>query len=337
VVFIISGPRKTICVGHFPLKSIQFPSKENSLLNSRPITRISCLLSLVVAASLLFTQLAGCEQPSHPELRGHLYFGSGQYLGRLDLRDGSTSVEANLGDVSIRRVSAYGDENLLLTVFGIVNHKETYRLMQYEIATGQTGTLFKGRKGLYLAGQEMLVYDDRLRLRAKVRGEGGRVDVDLAQHEFGDRIQLIPVSDSRFLYSIGDTQGERIFAHDAYTQTTTYLEKLSAVCGLDGAIWIDESRQLLCRMTATSGQFESYSFFDLDGTRRGRLSLPESRSFRAVAYLQDQEALVLTQPWHTLIGKRGKTAIWIYDLGSDEYYRLAKDQYLGETVVYKSE
>jgi len=307
------------------------------LSTSRPITRISCLLSFLVAASLLFSQLAGCERQSHPELRGHLFFGSGQYLGRLDLRDGSTSVEANLGDVSIRRVSAYGDENLLLTVFGIVNQKKSYRLMQYEIATGQTGFLFNGRNGVYLPGEEMLVYDHRLRLRAKVRSESGRVDVDLAQHEFGDRIQLIPVSDSRFLYSIGDAQGERIFAHDAYMQTTTYLEKLSAVCGLDGAIWIDEPRQLLCRMTTASGQFESYSFFDLDGTRRGRLSLPESRSFGAVAYLHDQDSLVLTQPWRSLVGGRGKTAIWIYDLGRDEYYRLVKDQYLGETVVYKPE
>jgi hypothetical protein len=292
---------------------------------------------LLVAASLLFTLLAGCEQPSHPELRGHLYFGSGQYLGRLDLRDGSTSVEANLGDVSIRRVSAYGDENLLLTVFGVVNHKQTYRLMQYEIATGQTGILFKGRKGLYLTGQEMLVYDDRLRLRAKVSGDSRRVDIELAQHEFGDRVELIPVSDSSFLYSIGDAERELIFAHDANTQTTKKLEKLSAVCSLDGAIWIDESRQLLCRMTATSGQFESYSFFDLDGTLRGRLSLPESMSFRAVVYLQDQESLVLTQPWRSLIGNRGKTAIWIYNFGSDDYYRLVKDQYLGETVVYQSE
>jgi hypothetical protein len=100
VVFIISEPRKTICVGHFPLKLTQFPSKENSLLISRPITRISCLLPLLVAASLPFTQLAGCEQAAHQELHGYLYFGSGQYLGQLDLRDGSTSVEANLGDVS---------------------------------------------------------------------------------------------------------------------------------------------------------------------------------------------------------------------------------------------
>jgi hypothetical protein len=324
-------------VHHFPLKSTQFPSKEKLLLTARPITQFSYPVLLLVAAWLQFSQLAGCERHSHPELRGHLFFGSGQYLGRLDLRDGSTSVEANLGDVSIRRVSAYGDENLLLTVFGVVNHKETYRLMQYEIATGQTGTLFKGWKGLYLAGQEMLVYDDRLRLRAKVRSESGRVGVELAQHDFGDRIQLIPVSDSRFLYSIGDTEGERIFAHDAYAQTTKYLEKLSAVCGLDGAIWIDAYQQLLCRTTISSGQFESYTFFDLDGTPQGRLSLPESTSFRAVAYLQDQEALVLTQSWRSLIGGKGRTAIWIYKLGSDEAYRLVKDQYLGETVVYKPE
>ena len=304
---------------------------------SRPITRISCLLSLLVAASLLSTLIAGCEQPDHPELRCHLYFGSGQYLGRLDLRDGSTSVEANLGDVSIRRVRAYGDENLLLTIFGIVNHKETYRLMQFETATGQTGILFKGREGLYLAGQEMLVYHDRLRLRAKVRSESGRVEVELAEYEFGDRIQLIPVSDSSFLYSINDPERELIFVHDANTHATKRLEKLSAGCGLDGAIWIGASRQLLCRMTTPSGQFASYSFFDLDGNPHGRLSLPNSRSFRAVAYLQDQESLVLTQPWRSLIGNRGKTAIWIYDLGSDDCYRLVKDQYLGETVVYKSE
>jgi len=292
---------------------------------------------LLVAASLLLMLLAGCEQPSHPELRGHLYFGSGQYLGRLDLRDGSASVEANLGDVSIRGVSAYGDENLLLTVFGIVNHQESYRLMQYEIATGQTGILFSGRKGLYLGGPEMLVYDDRLRLRAKVHSESGRVDVELAQHEFGDRVHLVPVSDSQFLYSIGGTEGGWIFAHDAIAQTTIKLEKLSAVCSLDGAIWIDASRQLLCRITTSSGQFQSYSFFGLDGTPRGRLSLPERGSFRAIAYLQDQGSLVLTQSWRSLIGNRGKTAIWIYNLGSNEYYRLVKDQYLGETVVYKSQ
>ena len=255
----------------------------------------------------------------------------------MDLRDGSTSVEANLGDVSIRRVSAYGDENLLLTVFGIVNHKDTYRLMQYETATGQTGVLFNGRNGLYLAGEEMLVYDDGLRLRAKVRSGNRRVDVELVKYEFGERVRLTPLPGSVFLYSIADGEGAPIFLHDATTQATEPLQQLSEVCGLDGAIWIDAYQQLLCRTTASSGRFQSYSFFDLDGTLHGRLDLPESRSFRVVAYLQDQEALVLTQSWRSLIGDRGKTAIWIYKLGSDESYRLVKDQYLGDTVVYKPE
>ena len=291
----------------------------------------------LVAASLLLTLLAGCERHPHPELRGHLFFASGQYLGLLDLRDGSTSVEANLGDVSIRRVAAYGEENLLLTVFGIVNHRETYRLMQYEIATGQTGILFDGMTSLYLAGEEMLVYDDRYRLRAKVRGKNERIDVELARHDFGDRVQLVPVSDSGFLYSIGDAQGAPIFLHDAIRQISEPLQKLSAVCALDGAIWIDEYQQLLCMTTTASGQFESYSFFDLDGIFHGSLSLPESESFRAVAYLHDQGSLVLTQPWRSLVGGRSKTAIWIYELGNDECYRLVKDQYLGDTVVFMPE
>jgi hypothetical protein len=326
-----------MCVHHFPLKSTQFLSKEKSLPTARPITQFSYFLLLFIAASLLFTRMAGCERQSHPELHGHLFFGSGQYLGRLDLRDGSTSVEANLGDVSIKRVGTYGDENLLLTVFGIVNHKETFRLMQYEIATGQRGILFDGWNSLYLAGEEMLVYDDGFRLRAKVRSGNERVDVELAGHEFGDSVHMVPVSDSSFLYSIGNSERPLIFIHDATTQVRKPLQKLSGVCGLDGAIWIDAYQQLLCSTATSTGQFQDYSFFDLDGTLHGTLSLPESESFRAVAYLHDQDSLVLTQAWRSLVGGRGKTAIWIYKLGSNEYYQLVKDQYLGKTVVYQSE
>ena len=293
--------------------------------------------SFLQSAVALLALTAGCEQQSHPELRGHLFFGSGQYLGRLDLRDGSTSVEANLGDVSIRRVAAYGDENLLLTVFGIVNHKESFRLMQYEIATGQTGILFSGQNGLYLPAEEVLVYSEDLRLRAKVRSANGRTDVELARHEFSDRVQLLPVSDAVFLYSISNAGGEAIFAHDARTRATTRLQNLSAVCGLDGAVWIDEQQQLLCRMTTSSGQFEGYSFFDLDGAPHGGLSLPAGKSFRIVAYLQDQDTLILTQPWQSFVGGSRKTAVWVYKLGSDDCYRLVKDQYLGETVVYSPE
>ena len=51
-------------------------------------------------------QVSACSQPDHEELRGSLYFVTGNYLALLDLRDGSSSVVANLGDAARRPRSA---------------------------------------------------------------------------------------------------------------------------------------------------------------------------------------------------------------------------------------
>ena len=102
-------------------------------------------MSLLVAVLLL----QGCESDEQPEYRGSLYFGTGAYLGRLDLRNGNVALLANLGDTVIREVAAFGDDQLLLSVFGPVNHKDTFRLMQYELAGGGLATLFNGRHGRY--------------------------------------------------------------------------------------------------------------------------------------------------------------------------------------------
>ena len=59
-------------------------------------------------------------------------------------------------------------------------------------------------------------------------------------------------------------------------------------------------------------------------------------SYRAVAYLADQDALVLTEAWNTLVSGSERYAIWIYDLASDRMVRLVGDQYLGSSVVYGS-
>lgn len=290
---------------------------------------------ILLAASFLLTQLAGCERQSHPELRGSLYFGSGQYLGRLDLRDGSTSVEANLGDVSIRQVSAFGDGNLLLTVFGPVNDTGTHRLVQYEMATGQSATLFNGRNGHYLPGMEALVYDDGSRLRVKIRAANQREEVELGRHKLHTKLQLVPVSDSVFIYSAGDDTESPIFAYDVDARATTPLEKLSLACDLNGAVWIETRQQLLCRTSASLGEVSSYVFVGLDGTFHGRFRLPELMSFQVLAHIPDQAALVLTETWRGFISDRPKTAVWIYQMDSDEAYQLVKDQYLGDSVVYR--
>ena len=55
-----------------------------------------------IALLAVLLQVSACSQPDHEELRGSLYFVTGNYLALLDLRDGSSSVVANLGDADIQ-------------------------------------------------------------------------------------------------------------------------------------------------------------------------------------------------------------------------------------------
>ena len=85
------------------------------------------ILLLLVAFAML---LVACRPPEQPEMRGSLYFGAGNYLAELDLRDGSTSVVANLGDVEIQEMSSQLDERLLLSVLAAHRHPGTGRVYQ---------------------------------------------------------------------------------------------------------------------------------------------------------------------------------------------------------------
>ena len=75
----------------------------------------------------------------------------------------------------------------------------------------------------------------------------------------------------------------------------------------------------------------------LAGEVLGRLDLPDAGPFRALAHLHDQDALVLSESWQTLIGDNTRHAIWIYDLGSNRKMRLVKNQELGSHVVYRAD
>ena len=284
-------------------------------------------MSLVLGLLLL----SGCEPGKQPEYRGHLYFGIGNYLGQLDLRNGSVEVLANLGDTDIREVAEFGDDQLLLTVLGPVNHKDTFRLMQYDLVAGGMATLINGRSGRYLPKPEALVYDDEVHLRVRVYGGAAMEEVTVTRHRFGSKAHLLQVSETRFLYSIGPDRA--IFSFDVQTRESTALLELSGECRLNGALWLAQRSALLCKR---DGDDLDHAFIDLKGEFQGRLNIPDTGPFRAVAYLEDQDALVLTEAWNTVVSDSTRYAIWIYDLASDRMVRLVKDQYLGSTVVYKS-
>ena len=117
------------------------------------------------AGLFLLLQIAACGGPDHEELRGSLYFAAGNYLALLDLRDGSTSVVANLGDAEIRSLSPQLEDRLLLTVYGSENARETRHLVLYDLDTRQTLTLLNGHIGHYLPGTKTLIFDDGVRTR----------------------------------------------------------------------------------------------------------------------------------------------------------------------------
>lgn len=284
---------------------------------------MSLLLGLLV--------LAGCEADEEREYRGHLYFGQGAYLGQLDLRNGSISVLANLGDTVIQELADFGDEQLLLSVLGPVNNKDTFRLMQYQLGNGGLATLISGRHGRYLPEPEALIYDEGAHLKVRLYGGKSMEEVTVIQHRFGAAAHIIRVSDTEILYSVGPDAA--IFLFDVDTGISEPLPELSAQCSLDGALWIYRVGALLCKH---GGGDPNYVFVGLEGEIQETLALPDAGRFRAIAYLDDQDALVLTEAWNTFVSGSTRYAVWIYDLSDNRMLRLVKDQYVGQSAVYRT-
>jgi hypothetical protein len=283
----------------------------------------------IVAAVLVM--LAACQAPQHPEMRGSLYFAAGNYLAEMNLRDGSTSVVANLGDAEIREISPQLSERLLLTVFGKVNQQDAHRLVLYDIASRQTLELAKGRHGHYLPGTRVLVYDDGTTLTMRERVSGRWETTEILRHRHNARLAILPISATRLLYA---EVGSVIHVYDRETGESTELAALSERCDLDYALWLPEAERLICRTGFADGSYR-YPLVSLDGATHGELSLPPSKSFRPLAWLPDQDALVLSEQWRGLLSERPRSAVWIYSLDDGTAFRLVDDQYLGKRVVYK--
>lgn len=279
----------------------------------------------------LLAQVAACQGEQQPELRGGLYFAAGNYLALLDLRDGSTSIVTNLGDVEVREISPQLDERLLLSVSGTVNNRDVHRLILYDKRSRQTLGLVTGRHGRYLPGTKVLVYDDGVSVRVAERVRGSWEKTVVMEHRFNTPMMIMPISSSRFLYA---ESGKPIAAFDNVAKRSIVLAALSEHCELAAALWIPERDRLLCRARRPDGTFK-YVLVALDGVVHDRIPLPADRPLRPIAWLGDQNAIVLTERWRGVLNDREQHAVWIHRFDTGEHYRLLDDQYLGDSVVYE--
>ncbi len=283
-----------------------------------------------LAAVLLLLQLGACADPDQAELRGSLYFTAGNYLALLDLRDGSTSVVANLGDVDIRSLSPQQKERLLLTVIGSENGKETRRLVLFDLATRQTLTLLNGRNGHYLPGTRALVYDDGVRIYVTERIRGSWEKTEVAEHRYNQAVDIVPLSATRFIYRVGDGP---LLVYDRTAGRSIELGGLESACRFDRALWFGMREQVLCQLRREGHSFQ-YAFVGLDGTRHEPVTLPAGHDLRPIAFLPDQDVLLLTERWRTRLAGRVRWGVWAYRFDTQEAYRLLDDQYLGTSVLY---
>lgn len=297
------------------------------MLNDCKTMRL-CLLAIM--PPLFLGQLAACQPEPHEELLGSLYFATGPYLARLDLRSGEVGIETNLGDAEIQQISWQRGQRLLLTVFGKVLQRDRHRLVLYDLATRQALTIATGRNGHYLPGTEILLYVDEVSLTLAERDKGGWHKTEVLRHPVNAMPLVTPVSSTRFLYA---PAGGAIHVYDVESRQALELPALNEQCRLDAALWMMQRERLLCRRQLGSDRFD-YAMVELDGSVAEVLELPESRKMHPVAFLSDQDVLILTEQWRSALSNRQNHAIWVYRLDNGDFYRLVDNQHLGRSVVY---
>lgn len=283
--------------------------------------------------ALVFPALLSCGSREQTEYHGDLYFGQGSYLMRLSLRDGGLSVVDNLGDKTIRDISAFGKGRLLVAETASINRRTVTRISWIDLKTTQATALYSGVLARFLPAAGVIVYDDGSKMYAVSLRNPGEDEI-LFSHGLNQLATITAVSEDTLLFETDEAEQPVIHSWNAVTGELLRLDSLTAACRLSGAVWIDTLERLACKRRGSKQVDAGYVLADLQGAVDGKLNLPEGRQFEAVAYVATQNAVILKEAWRSWFGTQQKSAVWIHNLQSSESHRLARNLNLGSSVVY---
>jgi hypothetical protein len=281
-----------------------------------------------IALPLLMLHLAGCEVAGGSE--GYVYFAAGNYLGKLDLADGSSSIAASVGNMTIQQISRVDDTRLLLSVRATVDYLEIDRILRVDVVTGRREPLFEGSFARFLPATRSIIYDDGKDLMAVRQRTATYSDPLIYAHRLNGISEIVVTTDDELLFDTRVNGKHRIFRYSDSTRVVEEMKSLSELCRLDGAVWISSLGKLACKTNAQS----TYVLTDLTASDRAEVNLPRDKTFRVLAYLPDQHALILSEAWQGWFAKTQNSAVWLYQFDSQTSRRLFKNQHLGDSVVY---
>lgn len=287
-----------------------------------------------VLLSLLFSfVLISCDAGRSTLYQGGLYFAQGSYLMRLSLRDGSLSVEGHMGDTVLREISAYGEDHLLIAESASVNRRRVQRISWVDLDTGETADLYAGTRARFLPGGNVVAYDNGLELYAVPQINGSPNEV-IFTHGQNQLTSMNIASDDTLLFEADDSDGSLIYSWNANSKDLTPLPGLTAVCRLQGSVWIDSVNRLACKSTVGLVAEAKYILSDLEGNVKGELELPTDGEFLALAYIESQDALVMQETVEAILGSKNQYVVWIVDILSGESHKVPGNINLGNSVVY---
>ena len=273
--------------------------------------------------------LSSCSESEQTNFHGHLYFASGNYIGRFDLSDGSSSIVANLGDVIVNRIDHLRLSNLLVSMVSFAADREIPRIGTLNIKTGRLVDMLGGSGATYLSATDAIVYDDGARLVETSLRQRPKTYAEVFPHKHSSNVAVRSISGGAVLFSIKDEQQTQIYHYDSLTREGEELVALSSVCGLRGSVWIASIDRIACRSAD-----QSYVVASLDGGRVDSLALPQNKDLTAMTYVADQNLLILVERRRGWLGGRDKWNVWAHDFSSGTNHLLARNQYLGSSAVY---
>ncbi len=282
---------------------------------------------------LLIPILTSCGYGDNSGYHGYLYFAQSHYLMRFGLKDGSVSVVSNLGDKTIHDVSRFLENRLLIAESASINRMDVRSISWVDVNTGQSAPLYSGVLARYLEGSGVVVYDDGESLFT-VALSGASDNETIFTHKTNQLSTVMVVSKDTLLFETGDAGDWRIRSYNVITGEMQALDRLSGVCRLDQAVWIDDLEQLACKEQTDQSQHARHVLVNLAGDVSGELALPEGKRFSALTYVSGQKALILEESWTSVFGGQEGSAIWVYNIQSRASLRLSDSQGLGSSVVY---